>query len=135
MLVIWTGYSSRQSSLKKTKITSRNCLPTILTPDEYTLKDCCTGLTKFLPKSVDLLNTIFNIISEDNTPNPFVNNRPNIFLKLEKKFASTRFINVNKIVKSKEIRYHFVSIKDANAEWMKTDISHYYIVRSLAKSK
>lgn len=51
----------------------------ILTKEEETaLKDWCIALAKcgFPLKSDDLLNTVHNIISEENRPNPFVNNRP-----------------------------------------------------------
>lgn len=52
---------------------------TILSKEEETaIKDWCVALAKsgFPLKSDDLLNTVYNIISEDKRPNPFVNNRP-----------------------------------------------------------
>lgn len=51
----------------------------VLTKEEETaLKDWCIALAKcgFPLKCEDLLNTVHNIISEENRPNPFVNNRP-----------------------------------------------------------
>lgn len=51
----------------------------VLTKEEETaLKDWCIALAKcgFPLKCDDLLNTVHHIISEENRPNPFVNNRP-----------------------------------------------------------
>lgn len=51
----------------------------ILTREEETaLKDWCIALAEcgFPLKSDDLLNTVHSIISEENRPNPFLNNRP-----------------------------------------------------------
>nr|CAI5836919.1 unnamed protein product [Callosobruchus analis] len=51
----------------------------VLTREEETaLKDWCIALAHcgFPLKPDDLTNTVHNIISEDNRPNPFINNRP-----------------------------------------------------------
>lgn len=72
----------------------------VLTKDEETaLKDWCIALAECgFPLNVMILYTVHNIISQENRPNPFVNNRPgkklNSFLKRNPELRESKSLSM-----------------------------------------
>nr|CAI5826180.1 unnamed protein product [Callosobruchus analis] len=119
--------------------------------EETALKDWCIASAHcgFPLKPDDLINTVQNIISEDNRPNPFTNNRPGKNVKGKEKEAITvlAVITAAGNILSPCVVFPYVrppkdvfkSLPDgwllgkSEAGWMKADIFFDYIVKGLSK--